>query len=41
MNGYEEAEYVVGEISRAHRENGAKYKELCGSLQNECPVPTF
>ena len=28
MNGYEEAEYVVGEISRAHRENGAKYKDL-------------
>lgn len=27
MNGYEEAEYVVGEISRAHRENGAKYKD--------------
>ena len=27
MNGYEEAEYVIGEISRAHRENGAKYKD--------------
>ena len=27
MNGYEEAEYVVGDISRAHRENGAKYKD--------------
>ena len=27
MNGYEEAEYVVGEISRAHRENGVKYKD--------------
>lgn len=27
MNGYEEAEYVVGEISRVHRENGAKYKD--------------
>ena len=27
MNGYEEAEYVVGEISRAHRENGAKYRD--------------
>ena len=27
MNGYEEAEYVVGEISRAYRENGAKYKD--------------
>ena len=27
MNGYEEAEYVVGEISRAHREKGAKYKD--------------
>ena len=27
MNGYEEAEYVVGEISRAHRENSAKYKD--------------
>ena len=27
MYGYEEAEYVVGEISRAHRENGAKYKD--------------
>ena len=27
MNGYEEAEYVVGEISRAHRENGVKYRD--------------
>ena len=27
MNGYEEAECVVGEISIAHRENGAKYKD--------------
>ena len=27
LNAYEEAEYVVGEISRAHRENGAKYKD--------------
>ena len=27
MNGYEEAEYVIDEISRAHRENGAKYKD--------------
>ena len=27
MNGYEEAEYVVGEISRAHREGLCQYKD--------------
>ena len=27
MNGYEEAEYVVGEISRVHREGISNYKD--------------
>ena len=40
MNGYEEAEYVVGEISRAHRENGANTR-IVRFFTERMPSPDF